>query len=1128
MKNEFTPNEVREKRVKTPLKSNGRRRLCMFLALLMILGTAAVPVLPVAATVQNDAATQSRIDQVKEILNAASYDVYLKDNSDLYVSEHNQMPMGSGEIVIKPGDINSDPALTTAQGVKTADQLGKSALYLPDSGAVSFNFTVAKEGLYNLAITYLQVVGKTSAIERMLRIDGKVPFKEARYITMTKTYVDDYVYADDTDLDSNGNPKLKPASEITDFASRNLTPQFKKDIKDNDIRVTKSEAPEWKTIITEDSSGFVEEPFLYYLTAGEHVLTLEAVRESVYINEMKFYIANPIPTYDEYMAAHSTAKDGTADIPVMEAEKPAATSEIVIYGVNDRSSAITTPQDVSRIRLNSIGGTRWQNYGEWIRYDFEVPAGGEGFYYIVPRFKQSVNSGVYSSRKVKIDGEVPFQEASRLRFNFGDGWQVEPLNDGTKIPDPNNSKKQTTQHFEFYLTEGKHTIEFEVALGDMAQLLGDVEISVNNLNDMYRKIRMITGATPDNYRDYGFGKQIPAVLEGMLDESIKLRNISALFKKITGNMGEQTVMLEKMALQLDRMARNTDRIAPGMDTFKANIGGLAQWLLDRRNQPLDLDYIKIQRIGDKLPTAEANIFQAAGFEFSSFLMSFFADYNSQGAMEPITDKTKVVEVWMGSSAPVMGGLALAGRDQAQVVRQMVVDFTQQTGIQVNLKLVAGGSLLPSVLAGVGPDVALANNGGDAINYAIRSAVQPLNYIHTKNSDGSFNIAATDYTKGDPSRGILSFDEVTKFFNPSALVPLTLQNDAIADKSQLQVFGLPETQTFPMLFYRKDILAQLNVDVPKTWDDLYKIVPILQTKNMDVGIAPGTLPLYTFMYQQNVPLYKGDGIEINLDDNYALDSFKRMTNLYTLYKFPVDFNFANRFRLGDMPVSVQYYDAYNQLMVFAPEIRGLWEFVPMPGTIRKYDPVKDAGIQYEKYTGYTDANGEVEDGWIIDPTSPAGVVTTLMMRSAKAKNNMENAWAFMQWWVGAKAQGRFGSELVALMGPAAKYPTANLEALANMPWPSSDYKNLSAQFKYLKAIPEVPGSYIVGRYVDFTWKAVYNDGKSAIDLMQDYNIEINKELTRKRSEFGMPVIKVDRQGRRLDKLAENQTTTEAAK
>jgi len=105
-----------------------------------------------------------------------------------------------------------------------------------------------------------------------------------------------------------------------------------------------------------------------------------------------------------------------------------------------------------------------------------------------------------------------------------------------------------------------------------------------------------------------------------------------------------------------------------------------------------------------------------------------------------------------------------------------------------------------------------------------------------------------------------------------------------------------------------------------------------------------------------------------------------------------------------------------------------------------------------------------------------------------------------------------------MGAAAKYPTANIEALGNMPWPTVDFKNLNEQFKYLKAVPEVPGSYIVTRYVDFVWKAVYNDGKSAIELMQDYNIEINKELTRKRSEFGMPVIERDRQGRRLDRIS----------
>jgi hypothetical protein len=86
----------------------------------------------------------------------------------------------------------------------------------------------------------------------------------------------------------------------------------------------------------------------------------------------------------------------------------------------------------------------------------------------------------------------------------------------------------------------------------------------------------------------------------------------------------------------------------------------------------------------------------------------------------------------------------------------------------------------------------------------------------------------------------------------------------------------------------------------------------------------------------------------------------------------------------------------------------------------------------------------------------------------------------------------------------------------MPWPAADFENLQEQFKYLEATPEVPGSQMVGVYVDFAWKAAYNNGVSVTDLMQDYLVEINKELTRKRTEFDMPVIERDKQGRRLDK------------
>ncbi|MCL2159417.1 MAG: hypothetical protein FWH48_08420, partial [Oscillospiraceae bacterium] len=677
------------------------RKCCAFLALLMLLG-AAVPSFSVLAAQETaaeaEAAKQSRIAAVREVLEAVDYTEYLKSKTDLYFDQNGVMPYGSDTpVVIGPGNLISDPELTNAVGVTVTDQQGRSAVFLPDKDSVSFSFEIAKEGLYNLEFTYLQFEGKKSAIERLVKIDGKVPFKEARYLTFTKSYVDNFEIDPETGKQT-----------------------FLRDIKDNEIRPTKSELLEWRTVLSEDPSGFVREPFYFYLTAGSHVITIEAVKESMYLGELRFLVAPQPLTYDEYraaMVAQYGDKKGTAKIDFIEAEFPTATSETTIYALNDRTSAITQPQNSSRIRLNTIGQTKWQMYGQWIRYEFEVPAGGAGFYYIAPRFKQAVYSGVYSSRKVRIDGQVPFLEADSLRFNFSDDWQVEPLSDGMIINPDARKKDQKKRYFEFYLSEGKHTLELEVSLGDMAELLGEVEVSVKHLNEIYRKIRMITGAEPDAYRDYGFMRTIPATIDGMWDEAQNMRDISARLEEIIGAKGEHTVMLDKTALQLDKMAHNNDRIASGMDTFKTNIGGMSTWLLERRNQPLEIDYIAIAPIDEKLPKAEANFFQAAIFELTSFVMSFFSDYNSQGAMEEITDKTKTVEVWMGSAGAAVGGLALAGRDQAQIARQMMVDFTQQTGIQVNLKLVAGGSLLPSVLAGVGPDVALSNGSGDAIQFA---------------------------------------------------------------------------------------------------------------------------------------------------------------------------------------------------------------------------------------------------------------------------------------------------------------------------------------------------------------------------------------------------------------------------
>jgi hypothetical protein len=174
-------------------------------------------------------------------------------------------------------------------------------------------------------------------------------------------------------------------------------------------------------------------------------------------------------------------------------------------------------------------------------------------------------------------------------------------------------------------------------------------------------------------------------------------------------------------------------------------------------------------------------------------------------------------------------------------------------------------------------------------------------------------------------------------------------------------------------------------------------------------------------------------------------------------------------------------------------------------VRQFDPEFDEGKGFQELGG----------GYILDNRAGSGGGTTLMTRNARTRDNMDNAWAFMQWWTDTFAQSNFGNEMVALMGPAAMQATANREALAMQPWPTQAFRAIETQFEHLIANPGVPGGYIVGRYVQFAWLDVYNNGAQPAERMLDAVVDINKELTRKRREFGMPVVERDRRGRVLN-------------
>ena len=112
---------------------------------------------------------------------------------------------------------------------------------------------------------------------------------------------------------------------------------------------------------------------------------------------------------------------------------------------------------------------------------------------------------------------------------------------------------------------------------------------------------------------------------------------------------------------------------------------------------------------------------------------------------------------------------------------------------------------------------------------------------------------------------------------------------------------------------------------------------------------------------------------------------------------------------------------------------------------------------------------------------------------------------MKWFTGDSCQAQYANEMVAIMGPSAKYNTANIKALENLPWTAEEYARIKEQFDQLASVPNYPGSYIIGRYTEFAFLAAYNDKQDPTEALLSYIYTINKEITRKRLEFGLETL-----------------------
>ncbi len=1117
------------------------RVICFILSVTLLLGSLGISVS--ARGLKEDPTGEekypysaSTLEEMQQLVGTLSYDEYLANH--VYPAATHLKPIAVD--VTKPAEGNgvlvSESQLckdSMMENPKAWAQFGDNAdksVYLPAEGFVTWKVHIPDdmEGYYYLKIEYYTVEtaeSSVSSIERKLKIGSKVPFNEVSTVKFDKNWQYDNIdvktedatgQPDSYNVEYVQNDKLyaRVVTQVKDGVKTVTTYTLNQDINGNSMSPNPVSLPSWSTTYIKDSSGYYSGYFKFAFDFGTHDITLEAEREPMIIKSIELVPAvedTDIKSYQDVLKDYASKGYGApanGSIIRIEAEFPDLVSDSSVAPTNDNSSAITFPTSSKSQLYNIIGENSYNSVGQWAAYKFSVTE--DGLYNLGMRFNQSALQGMFVCRTIKLSGgqygeadgspTVPFMEAYNTTFNYDKNWQSKHLGADVQFTRDDGTTYTEYKDFLFYFEAGvEYTLYLECSLGTLKSYIQRVEKSLASINSCYLQILQLTGTEPDEYRDYGFIEIMPEVLVTLLDEAINLLEVKEGLEELCGTNGSHIATLETVAMLLNTMGKdNGDNVAKNLSQLKSYLGTLGTWINDSKLGSMKVDSIYVtptketsagvfEAEEDSLPKAKANFFQTLWHEIKSFFSSFFVNYDQMGVTTELDeDHPNKIDVWLAT-----------GRDQSQIWRTMIDaygGFTYSTGTAVSLKLVTAGTLLPSILSGKGPDVYMGLSSADVINYAIRNAIIG---VGGKGSDDVFNTerytyrddkgnytTTTEYQGEDNLTFVTKkFDDVIGYGQDANFADAAMDTVTLLDTC----YGIPQTMGFAMMFYRMDVLANLGLEVPETWDELLSALPVLQSNNMSIGVS--YIAALDFMiYQRGGNMWKYTdetkyssdyaGARIALDESEALQAFEYTCRLYTDYSFPVSFDAANRFRTGEIPIIISdYATLYNTLVVYATEIEGLWEFCSLPGYQRE-----DGTFNYD---------------------SLAGVTATVILHGC---DNLLAAWQFTQWQTGSEAQSTYGNKMVALIGPSAKYESANLHAIDNLSWTANEKAAIKNQMEHLSSIVNYPGSYIITRYTQFAFLDAVNKLVDPQDAMMNYIEAINTEIARKRQEFGLWIPK----------------------
>lgn len=778
---------------------------------------------------------------------------------------------------------------------------------------------------------------------------------------------------------------------------------------------------EWQNKYIKDSTYRYTQPLGIELVQGKNTITIA-------LNEGTLLLGNISLTAKPQIVAYNGSETATGSgLIEIQAEDFLYRNDSAIHATCEYAPDLYPYQAGNRV-MNTVDATSFGEGGQEITYSFTAEQAGN--YYIAFHYSQSGKSDFPVFMNVKIDGEIPNTKFENHPFAYEKKYEMYTMVDseGNKLSVP--------------LEAGTHTVSLQISMEPIRESLETIDKIMSKVNDLSLEVTKVAGTNKDKYRDFSLEGYIPGIgdtMTGWADELSQVMENAKVYNpgkdKIAAFSSVKIAenQLRSLAKKPDELIYRIDELATSTSSVNQHLANLID-SLNGNDFSLDSIYFYQEDAQKQLPKNK-NLFVKAWLG----IIRFFTSFGEQAYSSTNTNPAHL-QVSVNRS-----------RQHLEIMQLMINEqFTPQTGIEVDLSLMPDQTkLVLANASGDSPDVATGVNYSIPFELGIRGALK-------------------DLTEFD------DFADVAERYNAGLIMPYVIGDS---------IYAIPETMNFQVMFYRKDILDKLGLEIPDTLEDIEAMLPDLQMRGLNFYYPTArTVGMKTFLdttpilFQSGGTLYDGTVNKSTLTSEEIVEGFTTLTDLFTIYNLPKDVpNFYQHFRNGDYPIGISDFGNYNMISNAAPEIDGSWGVALIPGIANEAGEV----MRY----------------------SSAGAESTFLFESTPERE--QQAWEFVKWWSSADVQAEFGQRLQITYGDEYYWNTANAEAFAQLPWDSDDKEVILEQLEWTLEAPRALASYMVERELSDAYNLVVLGAKSSTvrEALDNAQKNIKRETQRKLEEFG---------------------------